>query len=153
MKIWKSVIFTLSSKRGYISLSRINQEDLLPDNVTYFTLLKRLLNEFWVSIIQLAMSLPITIFTPCSSSLLESINFTNIPGGKKTPTDFYGIFFYLLLVRIYGFFPFSAWEPWSGSSISSSRCIASCCVASHRIEEVCKGASTLQVARPNWWSG
>ncbi len=55
MKIWKLDILTLSSKSSYISLARIDQEDLLPDNITYFTLL-----------------------------VLESINLTNIPGEKTT---------------------------------------------------------------------
>ncbi len=49
---------------------------------------------------QLPMSLPITIFTPCSYSLLESTNLTNIPREKKPLL----IFFYLFLVRIYRFF-------------------------------------------------
>ncbi len=46
MKIWKSDIFTLSSKSDYISLSRIDQEDLLPDNVTIFYTTQRLLENF-----------------------------------------------------------------------------------------------------------
>ncbi len=46
MKIRKSDILTLSSKSDYISLSRIDQEDLLPDNVTIFDTTQRLLENF-----------------------------------------------------------------------------------------------------------